>query len=109
MVQRPEVLSGQTHEVMTGCGLLKITVNQLNDEPFEIFLTLGKNGVCGRAVTGTIGKQVSRQLRYRVPLEEITKDLEDVECKSANGHNKSCIDAIGQILRKYVKQLQEVA
>jgi ribonucleoside-diphosphate reductase alpha chain len=99
---RPEMLTGQTVRMMTGCGNLYVTTNEGAAGPFELFAHIGKTGGCAASQTEAIGRLVSLALRSGVDPAAVAKQLRGVRCpfpSSNRGHRVlSCADAIGQVL-----------
>jgi ribonucleoside-diphosphate reductase alpha chain len=99
---RPEMLTGRTVRMMTGCGNLYVTTNEGAAGPFELFAHIGKTGGCAASQTEAIGRLVSLALRSGVDPAAVAKQLRGVRCPfpaSNRGHRVlSCADAIGQVL-----------
>ena len=104
---RPKAIEGLTEMVDTGCGHLYVTVNFVENKPFEIFARLGKVGSCGYCQMEALTRAISRGLRYDVPIDEYIKQLEEIKCPSStisNGEKiMSCADAIAKVLKKHIK------
>ncbi|MCP4652870.1 MAG: vitamin B12-dependent ribonucleotide reductase [Candidatus Omnitrophica bacterium] len=102
---RPEVISGTTSKVTTGCGNLYITVNQ-NEEGhlFEVFTQMGKAGGCAASQLEAVGRMVSVALRGGIDIKAVVEQLKGIRCPSpswANGKKIfSCADAIARVLEK---------
>jgi len=105
---RPEVMTGRTMRVETGCGNLYVTTNETEDGPFELFAQIGKAGGCAAAQTEAIGRLVSLALRSGVDAGAIARQLKGIRCPypSWNGGKKvlSCADGIGQVLARIVEE-----
>jgi ribonucleoside-diphosphate reductase alpha chain len=103
--QRPSKLYGFTKGVRSGCGKLYVTVNQIDGEPFETFITTGSAGGCQAFAEG-VSRLLSLALRANVSPDDIIDQLTSVTCpnfvrrkatdKTLEG--KSCPDAIGRVL-----------
>lgn len=104
-IQRAKILVGRTAKKETGCGNMYVTCNRCPDTAklIEIFVMLGKAGSCQKAQLESMARNISRSLRYGVPISEIIKDNRGIRCEKpvGLGPNKvtSCSDAIGQILQ----------
>ena len=102
VVKRPEILTGYTRKVNTGCGYLYITVNFKDNVPFEIFAQLGKAGGCASAQLQAITRLASICMRGGTSHEEIIEQLRGISCPSKCWHNgeviESCADAIAKTL-----------
>ncbi len=105
-LKRPEILSGKTIKMNTGCGSLYVTVNENQGELFELFNTMGKAGGCAASQSEAIGRLVSLAWRSRISPEKIIKELRGISCHKPCGFgenkNLSCADAISNAIRKYM-------
>ncbi|HEX5131000.1 MAG TPA: vitamin B12-dependent ribonucleotide reductase [Candidatus Krumholzibacteria bacterium] len=103
---RPEIVTGRTTRMETGCGNVYVTTNETADGPFELFAQIGKTGGCAASQTEAIGRLVSLSLRSGVDPRAVARQLRGVRCPypSWNRGNKvlSCADAIGQALENFV-------
>ncbi|MBZ4642692.1 MAG: nrdA [Deferribacteraceae bacterium] len=74
---RPKVLFGKTLEMMTGCGKLYVTINfDENNEPFEVFTSMGKAGGCAQSQCEAIGRLISlvfRLIKYILALFDVLR------------------------------------
>jgi len=102
-MKRPDVLFGKTKKMITGCGIMYVTINE--DEygnMFEIFVHLGKTGGCASSQAQALGRMVSLALRAGVKPEEIIKQLIGISCHLRSGLGDkaiySCADAIAKAL-----------
>jgi ribonucleoside-diphosphate reductase alpha chain len=107
---RPEVVTGRTTRMETGCGNLYVTTNETEEGPFELFAQIGKTGGCAASQTEAIGRLVSLSLRSGVDPRAVARQLRGVRCPYPSwnrGHKVlSCADAIGQALEGYVETSQ---
>ena len=76
--ERPDVVYGFTQKVETGLGVLYLTVNEVDGEPFEVFATIGKSGRSITAKAEAIGRLVSLALRSGISVEEIVGQLKGI-------------------------------
>jgi ribonucleoside-diphosphate reductase alpha chain len=101
---RPEVVSGRTMRMETGCGSLYVTTNDTEEGAFELFAQIGKAGGCAASQTEAIGRLVSLSLRSGVDPAAIARQLQGVRCPYPSwnkGHKVlSCADGIGQALAR---------
>lgn len=99
---RPEVTTGLTRRVSTGCGNLYITINEDEFGPVEIFSQMGKAGGCAASQAEAISRLVSLALRSHVPPEAIVRELKGISCHrlvwQSGDRIMSCADAIGKTL-----------
>jgi ribonucleoside-diphosphate reductase alpha chain len=64
VVSRPMILRGRTYKMQTPVGEGFITINRdENDNPFEVFITVGKGGMHTMADAEAMGRLVSLSLR----------------------------------------------
>ena len=75
---RPDVIYGFTQKIPTGLGMLFLTVNEVNNKPFEVFATIGKSGGSITAKAEAIGRLVSLALRSGVEVREIVQQLKGI-------------------------------
>jgi ribonucleoside-diphosphate reductase alpha chain len=101
---RPEVVTGKTVRMETGCGNLYVTTNETEDGAFELFAQIGKAGGCAASQTEAIGRLVSLALRSGVDAGAVARQLQGVRCPYPSwnkGHKVlSCADGIGQALAR---------
>src|SRR5207247_5497389 len=66
---RPHSLKGSTYRTDTPIGTAFITVNETpDDDPFEVFVQVGKGGSDTMAVAEALGRLISLVLRLPSPL-----------------------------------------
>jgi ribonucleoside-diphosphate reductase alpha chain len=108
---RAKVLQGKTHEIITGCGSLFITLNEDKEGLFEIFIKLGKGGGCAASQNEAIGRSISAALRYGAPPSVIIKQLKGIICPYPIGNGEtrvtSCADAIAITIENHLKKESE--
>ena len=79
MRQRPQMVRGVTERVRTGHGNIFITTNfDEENQPFEVFTSLGKAGSSDSAQLEAIARLVSMALRVGVDPEEIVGQLRGI-------------------------------
>lgn len=107
--ERPDVISGSTEKMITGCGNLYITLNHDDRGLFEIFTQMGKSGGCAAAQSEAIARLVSLALRSGVNPEAIIKNLRGIRCSNPTwgkgGMVLSCPDAMGLAVESHLKRL----
>jgi len=108
---RPEVLTGHTYKVKTGYGNLYITINNdENNDPFEVFATIGKSGGFFQEQSEGICRLISLALRAEINVDKIIDDLKGIRgpmpVMTSRGTVLSLPDAIGQILEEHTKYLR---
>lgn len=108
--ERPEVVHGSTWCIPTGCGKLYVVVNRLEGRIFEVFLKGGKAGGCMTAQTEAIGKFISEQARYGLPIDDdFVKKFKGTSCqeKPKEGKAQSCADAMARVIEKDIALYKE--
>ena len=105
---RPQLLSGETQRMETGCGKLFVIMNDDEYGPREVFANMGKAGGCASSNTEALGRLISLALKKGASAEEVTEQLKGIRCHAPYGLGPnatlSCADAIGKALeRRYVK------
>ncbi len=105
---RPQLLSGETQRMETGCGKLFVIMNDDEFGPREVFANMGKAGGCASSNTEALGRLISLALKKGASAEEVTEQLKGIRCHAPYGLGPnatlSCADAIGKALeRRYVR------
>lgn len=102
---RPEVITGTTTKVSTGCGNLYVTIN-IDEEgrPFELFTQMGKAGGCAASQLEALGRLVSLAFRSGIEVKSIIEQLRNIRCPSPSWEKGqrifSCSDAIARVVEK---------
>ncbi|MGO8684863.1 MAG: vitamin B12-dependent ribonucleotide reductase [Thermoleophilia bacterium] len=104
---RPQLLSGETQRMETGCGKLFVIMNDDEFGPREVFANMGKAGGCASSNTEALGRLISLALKKGAATTEIVDQLKGIRCHVPYGMGPnatlSCADAIGKALeRRYV-------
>ncbi len=105
-LERPGVLSGETHKFDTGCGSLYVTVNRDSaGGVHEVFATHNKNnsGGCVAVLLDALAKLASKALRAGVEPGEVIDTMAGHVCGHCQGGVKSCPDAISMALKGIMK------
>jgi ribonucleoside-diphosphate reductase alpha chain len=105
---RPEVTTGTTTKVSTGCGNLYITINfDEQGRPFEVFTQMGKAGGCAASQLEAIGRLVSLALRSGIEVKFIIEQLRNIRCPSPSWEKGvrifSCADALARVIEKRLR------
>lgn len=109
---RPEKLQGVTYKTETPVGRVFITINNdEKNEPFELFITIGKSGSDVSAMAEALGRMISLNLRLAVgftPRERIRHIVAHLSgiggARSVGfGENKvrSLPDAVAKVLARH--------
>lgn len=109
---RPEVITGTTTKVATGCGNLYVTIN-VDEEgtPFELFTQMGKAGGCAASQLEAVGRLVSLGFRSGIEVKSIIEQLRNIRCPSPSWEKGqrifSCSDAIARVIEKRLVNTEE--
>ncbi|NLJ73583.1 MAG: vitamin B12-dependent ribonucleotide reductase [Firmicutes bacterium] len=105
--RRPNVTTGQTVRIKTGCGTLYVTINEDEYGICEVFTTIGKAGGCAGAFSEATARLISLSLRSGVEPGQVTKQLQGIRCPHPIWQDGkqvlSCPDAIAQVLNDYIQ------
>ncbi|MDF1515128.1 MAG: adenosylcobalamin-dependent ribonucleoside-diphosphate reductase, partial [Anaerolineae bacterium] len=115
---RPTTLVGMTYQAQTPLGTAYVTVNTNGyEQPFEVFLNVGKAGSDTAAVAEAIGRLISLVLRLSSPLEprirmeQIVNQLSGIGGRRpfGFGHNRvlSLPDGVATVLKNYLEATAE--
>jgi ribonucleoside-diphosphate reductase alpha chain len=104
---RPQLLTGETQRMETGCGKLFVIMNDDEYGPREVFANMGKAGGCASSNTEALGRLISLALKKGASADEVVNQLKGIRCHVPIGMGPnatlSCADAIGKALeRRYV-------
>lgn len=110
---RPQMTTGTTSKIKTGCGNLYVTIN--NDEkgkPFEVFNQMGKAGGCASSQLEALGRMISLALRSGISSQDIVTQLRGIRCPvpawEQGARVLSCADAMSRVLERRMAQEAEV-
>lgn len=111
--KRPDLVNGFTQKVQTGLGVMYLTVNEVDGQPFEVFATIGKSGRSITAKAEAIGRLVSLALRSGVSVRDIVAQIKGIGGEHPVFRGKGLLlsipDAIAWVLeRRYLKDQQVV-
>ncbi len=112
---RPAVLHGSTYRQITPLGTAYITINTNGEnQPFEVFLNVGKAGSDVAAVSEALGRLISLILRLpsslspRERLEEVVEQLAGIGGGRQLGFGpnrvRSLPDAVAQVLAEHLSE-----
>ncbi len=110
--ERQSVLSGRTYRMETPIGTAYVTVNDLDGEPYEVFINVGKGGSDIAAVSEALGRLCSLELQTPSPLgareraKEIVHKLRGIAGSNSVGFGPNRVaslpDAIAVALSRHV-------
>jgi ribonucleoside-diphosphate reductase alpha chain len=110
---RPDLLRGATRRVETPLGTMYVNITEDDkNQPFEVFISLGKAGGALMADVEAMGRLISLALRSGIPLKEIHRQLRGISSDRVVGlgPNKvmSVPDAIGIAIEKWLQEKQGI-
>jgi ribonucleoside-diphosphate reductase alpha chain len=110
---RPDKLRGTTIRKETPLGTMFVNITEDDrNQPFEVFVTLGKAGGSAMADAEAMGRLISLALRSGIPIMQVHKQLRGISSDRAVGlgPNKvlSVPDAIGIALEEWWRDKQGV-
>lgn len=111
-VPRPLVLTGVTYKSDSPSGKMYITINQNEmEDPFEVFINIGKSGSDLMALADALGRMISFVLRIYSPVparervREIVSELAGIGGARSIGFGENRVrslpDAISKVLAKH--------
>ena len=103
--KRPTITSGTTQKIVTGDGVLYLTINSDDIGLSEVFTNIGKHGSEVAAWSEAVGRLISLCLRSGVSLKSLVEQLRGIISRPIwhNGEKiLSVPDAIGNALSKYL-------
>ena len=117
---RPSALHGLTYRKETPLGTAYVTVNiNGGNQPFEVFMNVGKAGSDVASVSEALGRLISLVLRLPSPLDanERLKMVVDQLAGIGGGRSmgfgakrvRSLPDAVAQVLREHLNSDYEIA
>lgn len=112
VLPRPKRIEGATYEVQTPVGRTFVTINHTEDnEPFEVFITVGKSGSDVGAMAEAIGRMISMTLRLnsmlppRERIRQVIAQLTGIGGARSVGFGvnkvRSLPDAIARVLSQH--------
>ena len=115
---RPDIVTGLTVKVRSAFGSVYVTVNENgHQEPFEVFLMVGKAGSDVAAFAEAIGRLCSLLLRVPSPIPEVERVRFIIKHLSGIGGSRdagfgpnrvrSVPDAVSIALKKYLECIGE--
>ncbi|MFA4966203.1 MAG: vitamin B12-dependent ribonucleotide reductase [Thermoleophilia bacterium] len=104
---RPQLLTGETQRMETGCGRLFVIMNDDEYGPREVFANMGKAGGCAASNTEALGRLISLAFKKGASPADVVEHLKGIRCHVPYGIGPnatlSCADAIGKAIeRRYV-------
>ncbi len=107
-LKRPQRLTGVTIRKETPMGNLFVTLNKMDDSPFEIFAQIGKAGSDILAFTEAIARLISLALRCEISADEIIGQLEGIGGGRSVGFGPNRVLSVPDAIGKALCELLEV-
>ncbi|TSC66737.1 MAG: ribonucleoside-diphosphate reductase [Microgenomates group bacterium Gr01-1014_80] len=114
VVSRPMVLRGRTYKMQTPVGEGFITINRDSaDQPFEVFVTIGKGGMHTMADAEAMGRLVSLSLKIarsskavdpKTIAQKIVSQLRGIGGASTVGFGKSRVMSLADAIAKALSE-----
>ncbi|MBI2415044.1 MAG: adenosylcobalamin-dependent ribonucleoside-diphosphate reductase [Candidatus Kerfeldbacteria bacterium] len=109
---RPDRVPGITYKIKTGYGTMFVTVNHdEQNQPFEVFATIGKAGGVFAEESEAICRLVSLALRAGIPLATIIEQIKGIRGPmpvfGKRGMVLSVPDAIAQVLSDHLDSMEQ--
>src|SRR5258705_8781588 len=83
---RPDKVRGTTHRLETPLGTMFVNITEDDkNQPFEVFITLGKAGGSAMADAEAMGRLISLALRSGIPIMEVHRQLPGISSDRAVG------------------------
>lgn len=104
--KRPMILRGRTYKMNTPVGEAFVTINRDDkDQPFEVFITIGKAGMHTGADAEAIGRMISLALRVSRPnsltiAQKIVAQLRGIGGSSQIGFGKDRVMSLADAIAK---------
>jgi len=110
MISRPRKVPSKTQKVKLACGTIYITVSYLDNKPFEVFLSMGKQGTCTNAMVNALATSISIGLRGGVDAQYYINHIKGISCQNYSiddgiGYT-SCADAVSKYMDEVNKWLK---
>ena len=114
VAERPLILRGRTYKISTPVGEAFITVNRdIADQPFEVFVTVGRAGMHTMADAEAMGRLVSLSLRLARGAKEtdpkavalkIVGQLRGIGGASSVGFGKNRVQSLADAIAKVLAE-----
>jgi len=106
--ERPNSIPSVTDKIKTGFGNLYVTISFFNQQPFEVFTSIGKSGYSTMADAEALGRLISLALRSGVDLKEVIGQLKGIGGSepvfTEGGLVQSIPDAIAKVMERHIGQ-----
>ena len=110
----PPLINGRTYRKETPAGTARVVINEVDGNPFEVFMLLGRAGSEVQSFMESLGRVISLYLRSngnltpRRKLELVAEQLKGIGGANQMGFGPgrvlSVVDGIGQLLESHLRQ-----
>ncbi len=110
----PQLINGRTYRKETPAGTARVVINEVEGNPFEVFMLLGRAGSEVQSFMESLGRVISLYLRSsgnlspRRRLELVAEQLKGIGGANQMGFGPgrvlSVVDGIGQLLESHLRQ-----
>nr|WP_207711801.1 adenosylcobalamin-dependent ribonucleoside-diphosphate reductase [Sulfobacillus harzensis] len=110
----PAQVNGRTYRKETPAGTARVVINEVDNNPFEVFMLLGRAGSEVQSFMEALGRVISLYLRSngnvspRRRLELVSEQLKGIGGANQMGFGPgrvlSVVDAIGKLLESHLNQ-----
>ncbi len=110
----PSTVNGHTFRKETPAGTARVVINEVDGDPFEVFMLLGRAGSEVQSFMESLGRVISLYLRShgdvtaRRRLELVAEQLKGIGGANQMGFGPgrvlSVVDGIGQLLESYIRR-----
>ncbi len=115
----PALINGRTYRKETPAGTARVVINEVDGNPFEVFMLLGRAGSEVQSFMESLGRVISLYLRSngnvspRRRLELVAEQLKGIGGANQMGFGPgrvlSVVDGIGQLLESHLGQVPNQA
>lgn len=106
MEDRPSELPTVSQRINTGFGKVYVNITTMDDEPFEVFVKMGKSGSERNAFCEALGIAISWGLRSGADAETVANYLTEIRTDRIQVDNGDDIysipDAVGIAMLRYL-------
>lgn len=103
--KRPKKLSGETISESTPLGTMFLTLNKVDNEPFEVFCQVGKAGSEVAAFTEALARVSSAYLRGGGDVENLIEQLQGIGGSTTVGFGKNRVRSVPDAMAKALRKL----
>lgn len=106
-INRPKTLPSVTYREKVACGTLYVTITSYEDEPFEIFIAMGKVGGCISTLNSILARVMSIALRSGTDIEKLLDQLDNQSCPNSSPVAGSCPQGVANAIRRFLNDKRD--